>query len=134
MSLSFSKPAKATPKLYLPDSFAIGRNLITVTNRVVHADGVIRPYVPGQWVKVEVYLGSQLIKTDHLRQKPSKRPVEENCINPHKCGGYMMVHEKMWENFVLSLDYKIAPKCNSRTSGSRPPTSHGPPATSSTSN
>jgi hypothetical protein len=46
-------------------------------------------------------------------QKPSKRPVEDHCINPHKCGGYMMVHEKMWENFVLSLDYKISKGCNS---------------------
>ena len=46
-------------------------------------------------------------------QKPSKRPVEENSINPHKSGGYMMVHEKMWENFTLSLDYKQAKGCNS---------------------
>lgn len=46
-------------------------------------------------------------------QTPSKRPVEDHCINPHKSGGYMMVHEKMWENFVLSLDYKQAKGCNS---------------------
>ncbi len=46
-------------------------------------------------------------------QKPSKRPVEDHCINPHKCGGYMMVHEKMWENFILSLEYKISKGCNS---------------------
>ena len=46
-------------------------------------------------------------------QKPSKRPVEDHCINPHKSGGYMMVHEKMWKNFILSLDYKQAKSCNS---------------------
>src|SRR5713226_2113505 len=46
-------------------------------------------------------------------QKPSKRPVEDGCINPHKCGGYMMVHEKMWENFTLSLDFKMSKGCNS---------------------
>ncbi len=45
--------------------------------------------------------------------KPSKTPVEDGCINPHKCGGYMMVHKKMWENFVLSMDYKISKGCNS---------------------
>lgn len=44
---------------------------------------------------------------------PSKRPVEDHCINPHQAGGYMMVHKKMWENFVLSLDYKQAKGCNS---------------------
>src|SRR5438445_10940458 len=50
-------------------------------------------------------------------QKPSKRPVEDHCINPHKCGGYMMVHEKMWVNFVLALDYKISKRCNSGVFG-----------------
>jgi hypothetical protein len=46
-------------------------------------------------------------------ERPSMRPVEDNCINPHRCGGYMMVHEKQWENFVLSLDYKQSKGCNS---------------------
>jgi len=46
-------------------------------------------------------------------QKPSQRPVEDGSINPHKCGGYMMVHKKQWSDFVLSLDFKIAKDCNS---------------------
>jgi len=46
-------------------------------------------------------------------EKPSKTPVEDGCINPHKSGGYMLVHKEMWENFVLSCEYKISPKCNS---------------------
>jgi hypothetical protein len=45
--------------------------------------------------------------------KPGKTPVEGGAINPHKCGGYMMVHKTMWENYVLSLDFKISKKCNS---------------------
>jgi hypothetical protein len=44
---------------------------------------------------------------------PSKKPVEEACINPHGCGGYMMVHSQQWTDFSLSLDYKISEKCNS---------------------
>src|SRR6516165_1737280 len=44
---------------------------------------------------------------------PSKTPVEAGCINPHRCGGYMMVHKKQWDNFVLSLDFKISKGCNS---------------------
>jgi hypothetical protein len=44
---------------------------------------------------------------------PSRRPVEQGAINPHRCGGYMMVHEKQWENYVLALDFKISPGCNS---------------------
>lgn len=43
----------------------------------------------------------------------SKTPVEDGCINPHGCGGYMMIHEKIWSNFVLSLDFKIDKGCNS---------------------
>jgi len=45
--------------------------------------------------------------------KPSKTPVEDGAINPHKCGGYMMVHKKQWANYVLSLNFKISKKCNS---------------------
>jgi hypothetical protein len=46
-------------------------------------------------------------------QKPSQRPVEEHAINPHQCGGYMMIHEKPWADFILSLDFKISTHCNS---------------------
>jgi hypothetical protein len=46
-------------------------------------------------------------------QKPSRRPVEDHCINPHKCGGYMMIHQKPWGDFVLALDFKISKGCNS---------------------
>jgi len=46
-------------------------------------------------------------------QLPSRRPVEDGCINPHKCGGYMMVHKELWENFTLSCDFKMSKGCNS---------------------
>jgi len=46
-------------------------------------------------------------------QKPGNRPVEEGAINPHKCGGYMMIHDRPWSDFILSLDFKLSPKCNS---------------------
>lgn len=46
-------------------------------------------------------------------EQPGRRPVEQASINPHKCGGYMMIHEKVWGNFKLSLDFKIAAKTNS---------------------
>jgi hypothetical protein len=46
-------------------------------------------------------------------EKPSQRPMEESALNPHRCGGYMLIHEKTWENFKLSMDFKISPGCNS---------------------
>jgi hypothetical protein len=45
--------------------------------------------------------------------QPSRTPVEEASINPHKCGGYMMVHKEKWGNYILSLDFKISKGCNS---------------------
>jgi hypothetical protein len=45
--------------------------------------------------------------------RPSKTPVEGGCINPHRCGHYMMVHKEPWENYVLSLDFKTSQGCNS---------------------
>ena len=45
--------------------------------------------------------------------KPSRTPVEEGAINPHKTGGYMMIHKDDWSDFVLALDFKISKGCNS---------------------
>jgi len=45
--------------------------------------------------------------------KPSRRPIEQSAINPHRCGAYMMVHKQLWTDFRLALDFKISPKCNS---------------------
>ncbi|MBM3837324.1 MAG: DUF1080 domain-containing protein [Verrucomicrobia bacterium] len=40
-------------------------------------------------------------------------PVKDGVLNPHKAGHYMLVHTQQWENFVLALDFKISPRCNS---------------------
>src|SRR5215813_14778162 len=45
--------------------------------------------------------------------QPSKTPVQDGAINPHRCGGYMIVHKQRWENFVLALDFKTSKGCNS---------------------
>ncbi len=44
---------------------------------------------------------------------PPRTPVEEGALNPHKAGHYMLVHTQQWENFVVSLDFKISKGCNS---------------------
>src|SRR5688572_4571308 len=38
--------------------------------------------------------------------------VQEGSLNPHPCD-YMLVHNQVWENFRLVLDFKISKKCNS---------------------
>lgn len=38
--------------------------------------------------------------------------VQEGSLNPHPCD-YMLVHEKVWDNFRLALDFKISQGCNS---------------------
>ena len=46
-------------------------------------------------------------------EKPSQRPVEDGALNPHKCGGYMLIHNKVWDNFRVALDFKLSKGCNS---------------------
>jgi len=48
---------------------------------------------------------------------PKEKPlpashVQEGALNPHPCD-YMLVYEKPLDNYVLALDFKISPKCNS---------------------
>jgi hypothetical protein len=45
--------------------------------------------------------------------KPSRTLPKDGCINPHKCGHYMMVHKTEWSDFVLACDFKISKGCNS---------------------
>jgi hypothetical protein len=66
-------PAKAQVRLYLSDAFFVSQNPVTVPGRTVHVVGVVRPYVPGQWVLVRSYLGRHLFKTDRLRLKPNSK-------------------------------------------------------------
>ncbi len=42
-----------------------------------------------------------------------RTPVQDGSLNPHKAGHYMLVHTQQWDNFVLSLDFKISKGCNS---------------------
>ena len=41
-----------------------------------------------------------------------QKHVQEGSLNPHPCD-YMLVYEKVLENYKLSLDFKITKKCNS---------------------
>jgi len=45
--------------------------------------------------------------------KSPRTRVEQDSLNPHKSGHYMLVHTQQWSNFVLSLDFKISKGCNS---------------------
>ncbi len=38
--------------------------------------------------------------------------VQDGSLNPHPCD-YMLIYEKPLDDFVLTLDFKISPKCNS---------------------
>lgn len=42
-----------------------------------------------------------------------RTPVEDGALNPHRAGHYMLVHTQQWENFRLTLDFRITPHCNS---------------------
>jgi hypothetical protein len=40
------------------------------------------------------------------------RHVQDGCLNPHPCD-YMLVYDSPLENYVLAVDFKITPHCNS---------------------
>jgi hypothetical protein len=65
-----AKKAKAT--LYLLNAFFVQRQAVIVPNRPMQVGGVVRPYVPGQWVDIKSFLGHKLIKSDRLRIQPSR--------------------------------------------------------------
>jgi hypothetical protein len=42
-----------------------------------------------------------------------KANVQPDGLNPHGSGGYIVMYEKPYENFILDFDYKISKGCNS---------------------
>jgi len=66
-----TSPVFAKLTLTVPDAFLVSHHLVTVPGRTVHIRGVVRPYVPGQWVLVKASVDGKLFKTDHLRIKPA---------------------------------------------------------------
>jgi hypothetical protein len=44
---------------------------------------------------------------------PSRTPVVNGELSPHKAGHYMLVHTQQWSDFILALDFKISKGCNS---------------------
>ena len=43
----------------------------------------------------------------------AKGNVQEDGLNPHGAGGYIVMHEKRHGDFVLDFDYKLSKGCNS---------------------
>ena len=45
--------------------------------------------------------------------KPVATPIEQGSLVPYKAGGYLIIHEKQYDNFVLTCDVKWESACNS---------------------
>lgn len=58
-------------RLYLPDAFFVHRQAVMVPNRRFHVVGIVRPYVPGQWLTVRATLGRRVIETQRVVPQPS---------------------------------------------------------------
>jgi hypothetical protein len=66
------KPANGKLKLYLPSQYVVNGQIVTVPRRSVEVDGVVHPYVEGQWVTARAYLGSRLISNKRFRVKAAR--------------------------------------------------------------
>ncbi|MDA0813580.1 MAG: DUF1080 domain-containing protein [Verrucomicrobia bacterium] len=49
---------------------------------------------------------------DSKEQPVAATHVNDGTLNPHPCN-YMLIHKEVYDNFKLSLDFKVSPKCNS---------------------
>ena len=49
---------------------------------------------------------------DSKEQPVAATHVKDGTLNPHPCN-YMLIHKEVYDNFQLSLDFRISPKCNS---------------------
>lgn len=49
---------------------------------------------------------------DSREQPVDAGHVSNGTLNPHPCN-YMLIHKGVYDNFTLSLDFKVSPKCNS---------------------
>ena len=47
------------------------------------------------------------------QRKPECGVEEDGTLNPHRCGGYLLVTERQYGDFILSLDFKLAAEANS---------------------
>jgi hypothetical protein len=64
-------PAEASLVLYLRGTYSLHNQQVTIPHRSVKVQGTVSHYVPGQWVKMRVYVGSKLAHTYGVRIRPS---------------------------------------------------------------
>ena len=85
--------------------------LLGMIARVSAADNVLTPEEKQAGWKL-LFDGTQDDWMTNL-EKPSATPVQDGAINPHKSGGYMVIHKQDWSDFTLAFDFKLSAKCNS---------------------
>jgi hypothetical protein len=64
-------PAAGSLVLYLRGAYAVHHQQVTIPHRAVQVDGIVRPYVAGQWVTMHLYSGGRLVHKYDLPIKPA---------------------------------------------------------------
>ena len=63
---------------------------------------------------VSLFNGSDLKGWKNNNDRPVKAKIEDGAINPHGTGGYLLVYDKRFGDFVFKTDVKMSgPDCNS---------------------
>ncbi|MBI3466046.1 MAG: DUF1080 domain-containing protein [Planctomycetes bacterium] len=87
--------------------------LLIAAGNAVAADNELTPQEKAEgWVLL--FNGQDLTGWKNNNGKQIATPVEEGSIVPYKAGGYVVVYDKPFGDFVLRCDVKLSePKCNS---------------------
>ena len=106
---SLSAPQRLCVKLFL----AIAIGLAFVTANAHAADNQLSEAEKADGWQL-LFHGRNLDGWKNNDDKPVRAEIEDGAINPHGSGGYLLVYDKPFADFVLKTDVKMSgPDCNS---------------------
>ena len=99
-------------KRYLPFAFLLVASLGFSSISVADDNQLTESETKAGWQLL--FNGTDLSGWKCNNGKPIVAPIENGSLVPYKSGGYIIIHEKQFENFVLKCDVKWDdPRCNS---------------------
>jgi hypothetical protein len=86
--------------------------LATIDDRLRGADNELTPAEKEEgWILL--FDGKSMKDWMTSEWQRCDQALDDGSIEPNRCNTYMMTYERPWSDFILALDFKIAPQTNS---------------------